>query len=126
MTDAQTQDLRALYEVSESFVAKRQREGIFVLGHPEVDIRNVIRPPSDLRSPTLEPSTFKGFPTFEYRVMDLEHLDSGAHSLVAELMKIASRVASRFCLEHNVPALRRVSDFSQADLSVDVGTVLNL
>jgi len=126
LTDGQAQDLRALYEVSESFVAKRQREGVFVLGQPKVDIRNVIRPPADLRSPTLEPSAFKGFPTFEYRVMDLEHLDSGAHSMVAELMKVASRVASRFCLEHNVPALRRVSNFSQGDLSVDLGTVLNM
>ena len=126
LTDGQTQDLHALYEVSESFVAKRQREGVFILGSPDVDIRNVIRPPSDLRSPTLKPSTFEGFPTFEYRVMDVEHLDSGARSMVAELMKIASRVASRFCLKYNVPALRRVSDFSQGDLSVDVGTVLSM
>jgi exoribonuclease-2 len=64
----------------------------------------------NIRSPTMEPSVFNGFPELLYSVGGAIVEDTGSKSLVSEMMKLACRVASRFALDNNLPFLRRGTD----------------
>ncbi|TFK27783.1 ribonuclease II [Coprinopsis marcescibilis] len=52
--------------------------------------------------------TFQGFPKLiDYVVQSSDYSEKGARGMIGETAKLASRVASRFALEHNVPMVRR-------------------
>ncbi|KAF8071867.1 hypothetical protein FPV67DRAFT_1412259 [Lyophyllum atratum] len=110
LTESQVKDLRDLYTASRRLVDKRQRDGVLIFSQPVVQITSIAPPPSELSAPTFEPTTFKGFPTFGYSVADMFAVDTGARSMVAEMMKLASRAASRFATERGLPMIRRGSD----------------
>ncbi|KAI6042576.1 RNB-domain-containing protein [Pisolithus marmoratus] len=62
-------------------------------------------------TPLCYPKSFRftGFPTIKYQVLSQKIQEAGSRMVVAECMKAACRVASRWFLEHNVPMLRRTS-----------------
>jgi exoribonuclease-2 len=55
----------------------------------------------------LQRTTFHGFPKLTYMVPSHELMTKGSRAVIAELMKCASRVASRFCRDRGIPAIRR-------------------
>ncbi|GLB40349.1 hypothetical protein LshimejAT787_0802200 [Lyophyllum shimeji] len=107
LNESQIKDLRDLSTTAERVVAKRQRERVVLFSRPIVKIKNIVQIPPERNGPIFEPTTFRGFPTFEYSVADMLDFDSGAHSMVAEMMKLACRAASRFAIERGLPMLRR-------------------
>ena len=54
---------------------------------------------------------YRGFPRLTYTVTNSEtDMQNGARNTIAEMMKLAARIASMWCLERNIPMLRRCSN----------------
>ena len=54
---------------------------------------------------------YRGFPRLTYTISESEtDMQNGARNTIAEMMKLAARIASMWCLERNVPMLRRCSN----------------
>lgn len=119
-------DLRVLDNVSQQLVQKRFRDGVFLTTEMKATIEGFKAPSQVITSPTLEPSEFSGFPPFLYAVTGMEDLDSGARRIVAEMMKIACRIASRFCTEKGLPALRRTSGRVTTRSESDMQSILDM
>ncbi|KAL5495604.1 MSU1 [Sanghuangporus weigelae] len=100
-------DLRRLFEVTRRLMEDRFKKGIFAFSfnYPEVEFldKPVLRNPSHVVHPIL----YRGYPRLRYYTAIGQACELGSRSLVAECMKVASRVASRFCLDHNIAAIRR-------------------
>ncbi|KAF5382145.1 hypothetical protein D9615_004421 [Tricholomella constricta] len=109
LSESHISDLRDLRTIANRVIAKRQRENVVLFSRPVPEIKSVMRPP-EIYGPVFEPTIFRGFPTFEYSVADASDLDTGSHGMVSEMMKLASRAASRFCTERGVPMIRRSAD----------------
>ncbi|KAL4064367.1 mitochondrial exoribonuclease [Scleroderma citrinum] len=58
---------------------------------------------------SLDPHYFRGFPRIKYEVLSQKIQEVGSRMTVAECMKAACRVASRWFLDRDVPMLRRTS-----------------
>jgi hypothetical protein len=58
-------------------------------------------------TPTWNPSYYRGFPDLTYQVYSQKTMERGSRLFVAECMKTASRVASRWFAAKGVPMLRR-------------------
>ncbi len=57
------------------------------------------------------PHLHRGFPDLVYSVQSMSRTcEYGSRAIVAEVMKLAARAASRFCLERDIPVLRRTSN----------------
>ncbi|KAG6887457.1 hypothetical protein C0992_012199 [Termitomyces sp. T32_za158] len=119
LQDSHAQDLRDLFKVASRLMNKRYRDGVVIPARNQATLNPIVGPPPEISGPLYEPMIFKGFPTFEYSVMEAADVDSGSRLLVAESMKLACRIASRFCTDHNVPVVRRyagpISFFDQYD-----------
>lgn len=105
---AQAEDLRTLYNLTLKMIVLRCLESdsfYFTIPAAEVSMTSKSLPPNptDYTHPTL----FEGFPELRYGVWHGEEIDVGARRLVAECMKAAGRVASRFHLKHGLPGIRR-------------------
>ena len=105
------EDLHALHSVAHRLVKNRfERDGLW-WDMPTASV--VVNPkplppnPSDLSHPCV----YTGYPDLTYVVASQESIEYGARQLVAECMKAASRVASRFFLERDVPFVRRASSY---------------
>lgn len=105
LPESQIRDFRDFMLTAERLASKRYRDGIFVVAGTFANLEST-HPPS-IKSPTLEPSSFRGFPKLTYSVAPFHFMESGAHGMVAEMMKLASKITSHFCLERGVPVLRR-------------------
>ena len=103
------EDLRILYRLANDQVERRFREERISFTMEVAKVGRMSHNPIDpkIRSPTMEPSVFNGFPDLSYSVGGSIVDDFGSRSLVSEMMKLACRVASRFALDHNLPFLRR-------------------
>ncbi|KAF8656202.1 hypothetical protein AX16_002638 [Volvariella volvacea WC 439] len=110
LAESQSADLRQLLRVAEWMNARRLKDGTFTYSDYRAGLTNFAEVPSTVFSPTLEPYHFSGFPTSSYTVTSVHDGDSRTRNMVAEVMKIACRAASRFCLERNVPVLRRTAE----------------
>lgn len=99
--------LKRLYEVSRRIVQERVKRGIFAFSVNNAEVSFVDRPV--LQNPTrvVQPIMYRGYPRLQYSVSDAASTERGSRSLVAECMKAAGRVASRFCEEHKIPTIRR-------------------
>jgi exoribonuclease-2 len=124
--DAHVKDLRDLMLVRDRLIAKRYRGGAYVPNFATADIVNLQHIPTDIESPTFKPSIFEGFPKFGYSVAYAHERDVGARALVAEMMKLACRVVSQFCLERDIPALRRVAEPPLLTSDTDLQALLNM
>lgn len=119
--DAHLKDLRELYGITHRCVKRRLADGIF--NHSE--FKATITGHFPATRPTLTPTHFRGFPELGYAVTSTHDEDVGARSLVAESMKLACRISSRFCLEHDVPVLRRGSGPFQTATDSDYQKILD-
>ncbi|KAG6851132.1 hypothetical protein H0H93_001012 [Arthromyces matolae] len=126
LSDAQVQDLRAIQTVANRLVSKRYRDGVIISARNRAELTPLVRPPPEVFGHQIEPKTFRGFPTFAYAVGTAADADSGSRLLVGEAMKVASRVASRFCLDNNLPIMRRVADSSSLGISGDRQELLDM
>ncbi|KAG6845470.1 hypothetical protein H0H87_008830 [Tephrocybe sp. NHM501043] len=118
-------DLQDLKKVADYMIGNRYRAGIIHANKDTADLISIIPPPPEIFGSVSEPLTFRGFPTFEYCVTPAAYVEVGSHSLVAEAMKLACRVASLFCTQNNIPTVRRVSDPRSIRFFGDVKDVLN-
>ncbi|RXW16728.1 hypothetical protein EST38_g9121 [Candolleomyces aberdarensis] len=66
--------------------------------------------PPGTMTPTLQYRQFQGFPEFKEYVVEGDSSGKGSSMMVAEIMKLAGRVGSRFALKHNVPFIRRTGE----------------
>lgn len=99
-------DLRVLYRLTNDQVQKRFREERISFTMEAAKLARMSLDPN-MRSPTMEPSVFNGFPELLYSVSGAGVEDAGSRNMVSEVMKLACRTASRFALDHNLPLLRR-------------------
>ncbi|GJE94775.1 RNB domain-containing protein [Phanerochaete sordida] len=107
LAPAQVQQLRALHDVSSRLIKSRVAAGKFAFGTPSAQISMHPQPPPPNPKDWTHPSIFEGFPQLKYTVDGTA--DYGARQMVSEAMKAACRVASRFCRDHDLPAVRRTS-----------------
>ena len=104
------EDLRVLHRLSNDQVQKRFREDRISFTMEVAKLTRSSLDPNNIRSPTMKPSIFNGFPEMLYSVSGAAVDDVGSRNMVSEMMKLACRVASRFALDHNLPFLRRSTD----------------
>ncbi|KIK10010.1 hypothetical protein K443DRAFT_81063 [Laccaria amethystina LaAM-08-1] len=125
LTPNQKNDLRLLLRVAKSSVDKRQRDGVVMYILPNAQIEHFKLPPG-LNSPTLENSHFRGFPSFNVSVSSIDGIDRGSRSIVAEMMKFACRIASQFCTDKGLPALRRTGEPMMVSSEAAMERILSL
>ncbi|KAG6862519.1 hypothetical protein C0995_000067 [Termitomyces sp. Mi166 len=126
LPDSYVKDLLNLQEVARRLMTKRYKDGIILAAKNVAFLEPIVGPPPEIFGPVYEPKTFRGFPTFQYSVMTASDQDSGSQLMVAESMKLACRIASRFCTEHNLPAMRRFSDPLSVSFSGDIQDILDM
>ncbi|KAG6828539.1 hypothetical protein H0H92_007617 [Tricholoma furcatifolium] len=125
LPDAHAKAIQDLKLVTDRVITKRVRDGVIQHSHPMAELIPVVQPPSDLYGFLKEPMIFRGFPTSEYSVSSTADECTGSHSIVAEVAKLACRVASRFCLERNIPIMRRFSEQEGSGFSGDIQEILD-
>ncbi|KAH6909178.1 ribonuclease II [Coprinopsis sp. MPI-PUGE-AT-0042] len=101
-------DLRLLEKIAEGFRKRRVRDEVLVQARyfNEIAFGGF---PKGTMTPNLKTlQEFKGFLELtKYKTFHPDVMEQGSHGLVAEAMKIASRVASRFALQHDTEMIRR-------------------
>ncbi|KAF9525626.1 hypothetical protein CPB83DRAFT_818144 [Crepidotus variabilis] len=107
LPEAEVADLKLLYQLVEARTKKRVAEGVFAPYNDTVNIDYLTSPPPEVSSPSMTGSVYQGYPLAEYSVVNTANVDTGSHLLVSEVMKLASRIASRVALEHDVLMVRR-------------------
>ncbi|KAF9467999.1 hypothetical protein BDZ94DRAFT_1232514 [Collybia nuda] len=108
LPESQIKDFRDFIFVAERLTSKRYKDGVFTISGMSTNLETTRH--SSVKSPTLEPSVFRGFPKITYGVAPSYFIETGAHGMVAEMMKLACRATSLFCLERGIPVLRRGLD----------------
>ena len=110
-TNGEVEDLKLLLQLVQQLVKQRLAANIFNLDLERASV-DVLTAPNSARiqSPSMGGSRFSGFPEMEYSVASSAILDNGSRTIVSEMMKLASRVASRVALEHGLPLIRRALD----------------
>ena len=109
ISEQDLEDLRVLYRLGNDQVQKRFRENRISFTMEAAKLKRISLDPN-VRSPTMKPSVFHGFPELLYSVGGAGVEDAGSRSMISEMMKLACRVTSRFALDHNLPFLRRGTD----------------
>lgn len=127
LDEADVADLLILQKLADDQVQKRFQQKIFTFTKDVSEVVWKNRPPEDIQSPSLDGSRFSGFPQLEYTVVHSSDSDTGSHSLVSEMMKLACRVSSRIALENgNVPLLRRGAEPIIFNPGISLDEVLKL
>ena len=116
-------DLRVLYRLGNDQVHKRFRENRISFAMEAAKLKRTSLDPN-IKSPTMKPSVFHGFPELFYSVGGAAVEDYGSRSMISEIMKLACRVASRFALDHNLPFLRRGTEALMASTEAAYGEIL--
>lgn len=107
ISESQIKDLRGLYDVAERLLRGRLETNMLMYSLSQAEVSVTPTPLPTLPVGSIQPAQFRGFPDMTYSVGDFRSSDMGARFLVGESMRAAGRVASRFCTEHGIPALRR-------------------
>lgn len=86
----------------------RQTLNPFVFTIPMANLTVPVKPIHGAPTiPTSNPLYYRGFPNLSYEVFSQKTLERGSRLIIAECMKTASRVASRWFSAKGVPMLRR-------------------
>ncbi|KAJ3913738.1 hypothetical protein F5877DRAFT_51794, partial [Lentinula edodes] len=140
-------NLRALYTASQTFVARRFKDGVFTQSRPVSKLTGIVWPHSTPvvgfpvpLSENVPAHTYNGYPFFsslpsslspsptpylsQYQTSAQHLLDTHSRSLVAECMKLASRACSMFCRDHSIPILRRWAEPPVLDTEEGLGRVV--
>ncbi|KAH9930021.1 uncharacterized protein B0H18DRAFT_1117092 [Fomitopsis serialis] len=101
-------DLSSVRKVTDALVKGRVRQGATQYDWTKSKV--AIRPKSLPTPPvTNRPYRWSGFPKLYYAVESSRMVDSGSRQIVAECMRLASRIASMWLRDRDIPAIRRVS-----------------
>lgn len=104
--ESHRKSLEGLWEVAQRLTRPRKLLPIFAWSLPRVALS--LKSGSLLTHPaSTSPIVYRGFPSLTYEVRNVEWFEGGSKKLVAEYMKAAARVASRFFSDHQIPMLRR-------------------
>ncbi|THH11791.1 hypothetical protein EW145_g415 [Phellinidium pouzarii] len=99
--------LKLAYDVTRRLVRKRLESDNFSYSAETACVDFVDKPVVHNPSHSTRPIFYGGFPKLQYIVTNYRYTETGSRSLVAECMKVAGRVCSLFCAEHNIPVIRR-------------------
>lgn len=105
-TTPHASDLKSIYLVTRNLVQNRLRGDYVSYNSNQPEVKFLDKPLLENPSDASQPYLYRGFPKMSYSVSTYKFNESGARSLVAECMKVAGRVASRICLDHNTPVIR--------------------
>lgn len=100
-------DLKRLYSVAQRLVKRRVENGVIASNTQAAEIKATPHPLLPNPSILSERIISTGFPKLVYSVGAVKQSELGARRLVAECMKAAARVASRFFRDRGIPATRR-------------------
>ncbi|PPR02601.1 hypothetical protein CVT24_002172 [Panaeolus cyanescens] len=103
---ADVETLRDIYRVAKLLERKRFENGCLQPHTPSVEMKTSSIP-QDVHSVSVSGSKYSGFPQLSYFVSHAERWDVGAHTLVAEMMKLACSVCSMIARDNNLPIIRR-------------------
>ncbi|KAF9048602.1 hypothetical protein BJ165DRAFT_1343662 [Panaeolus papilionaceus] len=106
---ADVEPLKDIYRIAKLLERKRYESGFIQPSIPGVELKSSIIPPT-VSSVSVSGSKYSGFPDLLYHVTDMQETDTGAHSLVAEMMKLGCMVASMVARDNNLPIIRRGAD----------------
>lgn len=126
ISDSHAKDIRDIYQVARYLMDKRYRDGVIIPARNMGSLELIVKPPPEITGLMNDPMTFRGFPTFQYSVTEASDLDSGARLSIAESMKLACRVASRFCTDNNLPMVRRIADPLSIHANFDKQPILDM
>lgn len=107
LNEQQRANVQSLKAVTDRMVARTSRLPIFIYGFPKANVTLAPKPLYTAQVDSQKPSIFRGFPKITYAVDSWEDTCVGAHSIVTQCMTAASRISSRWALDHGVPLLRR-------------------
>lgn len=107
LSETDVGDLTLLRQLMEAQIKKRISEDFYSLDYSHSDVKYLTSPPEEIQSPSLVGSVFEGYPDVRYSVYSTEGMDQGSRMMIAEMMKLASRVASRVAVEHDTLMIRR-------------------
>jgi hypothetical protein len=109
LSEAEKGDLRLLHQITQTVQQYWLRNHTVRPYHVDARVTVGAFPPGTM-TPTLQYRQFQGFPEFNEYVVEDDSGGAGSSVMVAEIMKLAGRVGSRFALEHNVPFIRRTGE----------------
>ncbi|KAH7911690.1 hypothetical protein BJ138DRAFT_1006122 [Hygrophoropsis aurantiaca] len=108
--ESRTNSLRLLDDIARRYrLRSQQLSNNFNYEIPKADISVQPKPLPQPPSHSLKPTQFEGFPHVTYEVKTQSHDEYGSRMMIADFMKCACRVASRWLTAQGVPMLRRVS-----------------
>lgn len=102
-------DIRLTKKFTDALSSSRIRRGAMQYAWPAAVVTIHPKPLPKVAPITNRPYLWTGFPQLDFRVEDHRSQEEGARHIVAENMRMASRISSMWLRDHNVPALRRVS-----------------
>lgn len=105
------ENIRLLYDVVLRYRKRcRQTLNPFIFSAPLVNLTAPEKPIYGApTTPTSNASYYRGFPSLTYEVSSQRTVERGSRLIIAECMKTASRVASRWFAAKGVPMLRRTA-----------------
>ncbi|KAF8577588.1 RNB-domain-containing protein [Ramaria rubella] len=120
-------DLQKLYDIADAIALRSVKENpILFFSFPTAQVQIDSELPLNSSFSTNRPILWKGFPQMTYFIESFEDRNRTSCRLVAEYMKLACRVASRFCIDKGIPALRRASTPLYSPIEKDMEDVLAL
>ncbi|EPQ54359.1 RNB-domain-containing protein [Gloeophyllum trabeum ATCC 11539] len=105
--EADVRNLAALKEVADYLWNYQYNRGVFNYDIPSASISASPLPLPPSPSDMAFPHEYRGFPSLTYSIEDFSIYSQGSRKIVAECMKAACRVASRFGKDHDIPLIRR-------------------
>ncbi|KAJ7593342.1 hypothetical protein C8J56DRAFT_778894 [Mycena floridula] len=117
---------RIFHKISQGLVAQRLALGAYSQASEKALVLCSETPHDVASSPSMNPGLFLGFPEMSYVVETPALIDTGARNIVAEMMKLSGRVASRFAAEHNLAVARRTSTPPLLHLDSDLQDLMKL
>ncbi|KAF9448647.1 RNB-domain-containing protein [Macrolepiota fuliginosa MF-IS2] len=104
-------DLRIFKEIADAQRRQRLARNWFSFDRKNGYVERVNEMPTDVGAQIDTPLHHRGFPNLRYKVDELcLQAEYGSRAIIAEMMKLSCRAASRWCLGKNIPVLRRSSD----------------
>lgn len=109
LNEQQQIDIRTLDEVVGRMFQRTLKLPIFSIESTKAKISISPKPLYTHSVDPLRPPIFRGFPNLTYAVESHSISGRGANRIVTQSMTAASRIVSRWALDHGVPLLRRAS-----------------
>ncbi|KZT73612.1 RNB-domain-containing protein [Daedalea quercina L-15889] len=104
-----TDDILFAQQFTDALIASRLRHGAMQYAFPKAMVTVDTKLLPEAPPVTNRRYLWSGFPKMDFYVEDHQAQEQGARKLVAEYMRLGSRIASMWLRDRDIPALRRVS-----------------